>query len=146
MTAFNELSLAKPQGHSEADGASIFSGENELFKHEQLLNALFKEEQFLPAGTASAATETTGDVDPLMLSLKMLPSDDDLPGPGSPSNSTLLLQLRVGVTVATEGPPWCRTHETTTSNKSPLNSAAVWNALGRRFQAANLKQEEVPLA
>ncbi|KAJ1464611.1 hypothetical protein T484DRAFT_1757973 [Baffinella frigidus] len=136
MEDFAKLSLANPQGHSGD------SGENELFKQEQVLKALFQEEQFLPAGSASAATETAGDIDSLMLSLKMLPSsgsDDELPESGSPSDSALLLQLRVSVTAVTAGVPWYRTHDTTTSNKSPLNSAAAWNALGRRFQDANLK-------
>ncbi|KAJ1480249.1 hypothetical protein T484DRAFT_1901459 [Baffinella frigidus] len=145
MTDFAELSLANPLRRADSEDASILSGANELFKQEQVLNALFKEEQILPAGTAHAATKTTGGVDPLMFKLKMLPSsgtDHDAPEPITRSDScksALLLQLRVSVTKASAGALWYRTQETTTSNKSnPLNSAAAWNALSRRFQAANL--------
>ena len=75
---------------------------------------------------------------------------------GSPSDSSLLLQLRISV-ASTAKPPWCLTNETTISNiKAPGGSAglspfvlapkksqqvqrlefaaAAWDAIGRRFQ------------
>ena len=83
----------------------------------------------------------------------------DDPGLGSPSDSSLLLQLRTSVTSTAES-PWCLTNETTISNNkesgdsagpSPFFlalkkseqvrrlefAAAAWDAMGRRFQERN---------
>jgi hypothetical protein len=125
-------------------------------------NALSKKEQTLSSLIVREDTEIETDADSLLPRLKMLHSSvthDDGPRLGSPSDSSLLLQLRIGVT-CTAGSPWCLTNETTISNNkesgdsacplpfflAPKKSeqgwrlelaATAWATLGRRFQERN---------
>ena len=162
MRDFNALTVDNPPRLS-TDGVAFATSAN--IEHSGKVapseNALSEKEQAFSSFAAREGTETKTDADSPLQRLKMLHSSvthDDGPGLGSPSDSSLLLQLRIGITstVPHEGDDNLTKETTTSNNKESGDSAgpapfflapkkseqrrrleletAAWAAIALRFQ------------